>query len=83
MYVNVRIYNVEQRRVNIVYFNVALNNIRQSRSNVVIFNVDLHYIEPRRNNVVNMTIEKMKDKLRVKTIIIPLSFKKNHLNWIH
>ena len=55
VYVNVRIYNVEHRRINVVYFKV-----RQRRNNVVIFNVDLHNVEPRRNNVVNMTIKKMK-----------------------
>ena len=78
-YVNVGIYNVEQRRINVVYFNVDLNNVRQRRNNVVIFNVDLHNVEPRRNNVVNMTI---KNKLRVKNIMILLSFNKNHLNRI-
>ena len=79
-YVNVGIWNVEQRRINVVYFNVDLNNVRQRRNNVVIFNVDLHNVEPRRNNVVNMTI---KNKLWVKNIMILLSFNKNHLNWIY
>ena len=55
VYVNVEIYNVEQRRINVVYFNVDLNSIRQRRNNVVIFNVDFHNVEQRRNNVVNMT----------------------------
>ena len=83
MYVNVGIYNVEQRRINVVYFNVALNNVRQRRNNVLIFNVDLHNVDPRRNNVLNMTIKKKKkNKLRVKNIIILLSFNKINLNWI-
>ena len=56
MYVNIRIYNVEQRRINVVYFNVDLNNIKQRRNSVVIFNVVFHNVGQRRNNVVNMTI---------------------------
>ena len=36
-YVNIEIYNVEQRRINVVHFNVDLNNVRQRRNNVVIF----------------------------------------------
>ena len=39
MYVNVRIYKLEQRRIDVVYFNVHLNNVRQRQNNVVIFNV--------------------------------------------
>ena len=34
-YVNVGIYNVEQRRINVAYFNVDLNNVTQCRNNVV------------------------------------------------
>ena len=81
-YVNVGIYNVEQRQLNVVYFNVDSSNVRQRRNNVVIFNVDLRNVEPRRNNVVNMTIKKVKKycQPRVKNIIILLSFCKNHLN---
>ena len=53
-YVNVGIYNVEQRRINVLYFNVAMNNVRQRRNNVVIFNVEFHSVGKRRNNVVKM-----------------------------
>ena len=81
VYVNVGIYNVEQRRINVAYFNVDLNNVRQRRNNNVIFNVNLHNVEPLRNNIVNMTINKMKNKLGVKNIIILFSFNKNYLNW--
>ena len=82
VYVNVGIYNVEQHQINVVCFNVALNNVWQLQNNVVIFNVDIHNVELRWNHVVNMTIKKMKNKLRVKKIIILLNFNKNHLNWI-
>ena len=58
--INVGVYNVEQRRINVVYFNVDLNNVRPRRHNVVIFDVDLHNVEPGWNNVVDMTIQKMK-----------------------
>ena len=34
--INVEIYNVEQRRTNIVHFKVDLNNVRQRRNNVAI-----------------------------------------------
>ena len=83
VYLNVGIYNVEQRRINVVYLDIALNNFRQRRNNVAISNVNLRNVEPRRNNVVNMSIKKMKNKLGVKNIIILLSFNKNNLNWIH
>ena len=58
MYVNVEIYNVEQRRINVVCFNVDINNVTQRRNNVVIFNVKFHNVDQRRNKVVNMTIFK-------------------------
>ena len=29
MYVNVEIYNVEKRQINVVYFSVDTNNVRQ------------------------------------------------------
>ena len=70
VYVNVEIYNVQQRRINVVYFNVDLNNVRQRRNNVVIFNVDFHNVGERRNNVASMTIWRKKTKLRVKSKII-------------
>ena len=54
LYVNVEIYNVEQRRINVVYFNNDINNVKQDRNNVVIFNVEFQS----RNNVVNMIISK-------------------------
>ena len=64
MYFNVGIYNIEQRRINVVYFNVDMNNVRQRPNDVVIFNVEFHNIGKRRNNVVKMTIsEKDKKKL--------------------
>ena len=69
MYVNVEIYNVRQRRNNVVYFSVV-----QRQNNVVIFNVDFHNVGQCRNNVVNMTIWKKK-KPRFKNKIIFLSFK--------
>ena len=75
VYVNVEIYNVQQRWNNVVYFNVELNNVRQRRNNVVIFNVDFHNIGQRRNNVANMTIWKKKIKPRFKSKTIFLSFK--------
>ena len=53
-FVNVGIYNVEQRQIIVVYFKLDLNNVRQRRNNVVIFNVNLHNVEPRRNNAVNI-----------------------------
>ena len=56
MYVNVEIYNVEQRRINIVYFNVDISNVRKRRNNVFIFNVKFHNVDQSRNNVMNMTI---------------------------
>ena len=74
MYVNIEIYNVEERWNNVVIFNVELNNVRQSRNNVVIFNVDFRNVWQRRNNVANMTIWK-KIKPRLKNKIIFLSFK--------
>ena len=57
---NVGIYNIEQRRINVVYFNVDLNNVRQRRNHVVIFNVDFHNVGQLRNKVVNMTIWEQK-----------------------
>ena len=74
VYVNVEIYNVQQRRINVAYFNVDLNNVRQRRNNVVILNVNFHNVGQRRNNVANMTISK-KIKPRVKNRLIFLSFK--------
>ena len=43
-------YNIEQRRMNVVYFKIDINNIWQSRSSVVIFNVEFHNFDQRRNN---------------------------------
>ena len=51
-------YNVEQRRINVVYFKVDMNNVRKRRNNVVIFNVQFYNVGKRRNNVVKMTISK-------------------------
>ena len=55
MYLNVEIYNVGQRRINVVYFNVDMINVEQRRNNVVIFNVGFYNVGLRRNNVVDMT----------------------------
>ena len=57
MYVNVEIYNVEQRQIDIVYFNFDINNVRQCRNNSVIFDVEFRDLDQRRNDV-NMTIFK-------------------------
>ena len=59
-YINLEIWNVEQRRINVDYFNVYSNNIRLRRNSAVIFNVDFHNVGQRWNNVVNMIIWKNK-----------------------
>ena len=57
VYVNVEIYNVEQRQINIIYFKVDINNVRQCPNNAVIFNVEFQNVDQRQNNViVNVTI---------------------------
>ena len=58
MYVNVEIYNIKQRQINVAYFNVDINNVRQRQNNAVIFNVEFHNVDQRRNDVVNMIIFK-------------------------
>ena len=72
MYVSVEIYNVEQRRINIVYFNVDISNVRKRWNNVFIFNVKFHKVDQSRNNVMNMTIWKS-----WREQIMFLNFKKN------
>ena len=67
VYVNVEIYNVEQRRTNVV--NVDINVI-QSRKNVDIFNVEFHNFDQHRRKVVNMTI--FKKFKRSKTIFLSI-----------
>ena len=62
MYLNVGIYNVEQRWINVAYFNVDVNNVRQRRNNVVLFNVEFYNVGQRGNNVVKMTISKESKK---------------------
>ena len=62
VYLNVGIYNVEQRRINVAYFNVDVNNVRQRRNNVVLFNVEFYNVGQRGNNVVKMTISKKNKK---------------------
>ena len=57
-YVNVEIYNVEQRQINFVSFNIDISNVRQRWNNAVIFNVEFHDVDQRRSNIVNMTIFK-------------------------
>ena len=44
VYVNVKIYNFEQRPINVVCFNIDINNVRQRRNNDVILNVEFHLI---------------------------------------
>ena len=56
VYVNVEIYNIEQRQINIAYFSVDVNNVRQRRDKAVIFNVEFDNVDQRLNNFVNMTI---------------------------
>ena len=55
-------YNVEQRRIDVVYFNVDMNNVRQRRNNIDIFNVEFYNVGKRRNNVVKMTASKKNKK---------------------
>ena len=66
MYVNIEIYNVEQRRINVLHFNFDINNVRQRRNNVIIFYVEFHNVDQRRNNVVNVTIFKKLKRARKK-----------------
>ena len=76
MYLNVEIYNVEQRRISIVYFNVNIDNVRQRRNNVVIFNLEFYNVDQLRSNVLNMAIcKKLINKPRVKSNNLFLSFK--------
>ena len=70
MYVNVEIYNVEQRWNNAVFFNVELNNVRQRRNNVFNFHVNFHNVGQRRNNVVDVTIWKKKPRFKNKSIFL-------------
>ena len=70
VYVNIAIYNVEQRQINALYFNVYINNVRKRRSNVFIFNPEFHNVDQRRNNVVNVAI--FKKLKRVKKIFLSL-----------
>ena len=70
VYLNVGIYNVEQRRINVAYFNVDVNNVRQRRNNIVLFNFKFYNVCQRGSNVVKMTIYKKEQK-------------KNHFKLIH
>ena len=54
LYVNVEIYNVEQRRINVVCFNVDINKVRQRRNSAVMFNVEFHNVDQLQNKIVNM-----------------------------
>ena len=67
VYVNVEIYNVEQRRTNVVNVDI---NVRQSRKNVDIFNVEFQNFDQHRRKVVNMTI--FKKFKRSKTIFLSI-----------
>ena len=62
MYFNVEIYNVEQRRINVVYFNVDINNFIQHRNNIVIFNVEFQKVGWCQNNVVKIIISRKNKK---------------------
>ena len=73
-YVNVEIYNVKERRIDIVYLNVDINNVRQRRSIIVLFNLKFYNGDHHRNNVVTMC-KKLKNKARIKSIKTFLSFK--------
>ena len=64
MYVNVGIYNVDQRRINIVYFNDDLNNVRKRRNNVIIFNVDFHKLGTAETTLWIWPYEKNKQTMR-------------------
>ena len=55
VYVNFRIYHVEERRINVVYSNIDLNNVGQRGNKVLIFNVNFHNVGQCLNNV-NMII---------------------------
>ena len=68
VYVNERIYKVEQRQINVIYFEVDLNNF-------VIFNVDFHTLGKVETRLwIWQFVKNQKNKLRAKNIII-LSFK--------
>ena len=58
MYVNIEIYNVEQRHIKVVCFSVDINYVRKGRNNAVIFNIEFHNTDQRQNNVLNVTIFK-------------------------
>ena len=45
VYVNVEIYNVEQRPINVVYFSIDINKVRQRKNNDVIFNFEFHNVD--------------------------------------
>ena len=62
VYLNVGIYNFEQRRINVAYANVDANNIRQRRNNAVLFNAKFYNVGQRGNDVVEMTISKKNQK---------------------
>ena len=74
MYVNVEVYNVEQRQINVVCFNIGFDKVRQRRINIS--HVNIHNVVQRQNNVVNMTnYKKLKNKPGFKSHEIFLSFK--------
>ena len=77
MYVNIEIYNVEQRHIKVVCFSVDINYVRKGRNNAVIFNVEFHNTDQRQNNVLNVTIFKNWKEQK-----IYLSFKKTWLIWL-
>ena len=77
--INVEIYKVEQRWVNVAYFNVDINNVRQRRNNVVILSVEFHNVDQHWNNVLNMTFFK---KLKIAKKYFWASKKKRWLIWL-
>ena len=70
MYVNAEIYNIEQRRINIVYLNVDTNNVRQHQ------NVEFYSVDQSRSDIVNRTkCEKLKNKTRDQYNILEFQIK--------
>ena len=67
VYVNVEVYNVEQRQINVVCFNIGFDKVRQRRINIS--HVNIHNVVQRQNNVVNMTnYKKLKNNLDSKVM---------------
>ena len=54
MYVKVRIYNVEERQIIVVYFKFDMKNARKRLNNFAMFNIQFNNVWQPQNNV-NMT----------------------------